>query len=515
MSRRPAELINRRETLTLTGTVGKGQEWLVKSKPYSYPIVARLAAGLAFFITAPIITNRFGLRGLGLWSLYTTAAYAPLVLDVGLIDCLMREAGLAVAGTGSWSRTRRVLMATTCIYMLYATVLGFVAAFWHHSVIALFNVPTALEPAAKSLLVILPVAMFMSGLASISQTLHLTAGESNRYYRTSTMVSLGGVLAAAVVLVLPGATLGRLAVVSVAVQALLPLLMIRLGLLWDLVLVRYQPDDGRLREAMSYGVRIAVANVTFFVMNSTDRFFLAAYTDLQVVAGYEIGTRALSVARTTATAVLPTQFARFVHQPGRSLYRSMESRFSLLSVSLIVGVLALTPFFVQIWLGRDMPPYALASAVVVAINSITILSTGIPVVVARVLGMPNRELISVVVNLVLNVTLTIILGPRIGFVGVVGATTIATLCGSTLFHISWRRSASLGQTFPGGLAIWAVAIGALGLPLLIALVVVRALTLTKLPLTGVFGLAWTIGVVVAGSHLSRRRVSGELAEPGW
>ncbi len=488
------------------------RSWLGRATPYTAPIVARAALSFAFFVTAPMITRRFGLGGLGLWTLYTTASQAPLVLDVGLIDCLMREAGLAVSGNGSWSRTRRVLLATLSVYVIYAAVVAAAAFFATDLVMTTFNVPSSLQPDAERLMKLLPVAMLVSGLASISQTLHLVAAGATRYYGAATFVAVVGGLACVTALLVPGRTLARLAIVGVVAQAALPLLLLRLRLFGDVLLTRHRPDGGKLREVMSYGIKVAVANITSFVMNYTDRFFLAAYTDLRVVAGYEVGTRALGVARSMATAVLPTQFARFVRQPTGALYRSIESRFALLSVFSVVGVLTITPFFVRLWLGQDLPPYALESALVVATTSLVILSTGVPVIVARAVGRPNPELISVLVNLVLNLGLTIHLGPRVGFAGVMAATVAGTVLGASVFHVLWRREPQLGGTYPGVLTTWSVVAVASGLPLGAGLAIAAVFDLSDISLAGVFGGAWLLGLVAADWRLTRQHTGNRLVE---
>ena len=190
--------------------------------------------------------------------------------------------------------------------------------------------------------------------------------------------------------------------------------------------VRFQKA---VRQAAGYGMPIMIAGLANLGLNSADRFIIAGLWDFEVVAEfsvmYTIGFASTRFITAPANMKIFPEFVRAHHHAGAlSHIRDMSGVAWFASVAYCVVVALLGPLFVRQLLSADYALQGVDFALVGAASSLFLLFT----FNSAHLKLKNRTglmMVLLFVALAINVSLSLILVPGLGYRGAVISTFIS------------------------------------------------------------------------------------------
>lgn len=231
------------------------------------------------------------------------------------------------------------------------------------------------------------------------------------------------------------------------------------------------PGRPLVREILGFSVKNQVGWLADLVNFQTDKMVIALMIDVRAAAAYEIASRVVMAARSTAiltvSAIIPTAAARIVSE-GKKVIAEMYPHNTLRTCAIAFPLLVLAsvtaPFLLIAWLGTAPGDSELLIPLLTFAYVVNI-TTGVGTTIAIAAGQPGLAATNAVQIAVLNVVLTVALAPLLGLWGVVLGTFLAVASGSILFNIRFLRkfdlpaSALLSAVLPAGV----LALG-LGIP---------------------------------------------------
>jgi O-antigen/teichoic acid export membrane protein len=215
-------------------------------------------------------------------------------------------------------------------------------------------------------------------------------------------------------------------------------------------------DIARLRELAGFGLPLVLSGVAMFAMNSADRYFLRAYSDVAELGTYAMGYKVamiIAVMVKAFTVAWPPAAFRIVHDPdAKTTYAKILTYYLAVTMTLVLGV---TSFRTEVVAILSTPEYAAATSVVLLLM-LSIVLQGVYYIFQINVSLTNRTyLVPPVVFLAVgvNTLLNFLLIPRYGMQGAAVATITAffTLAAATLLvghrfypiRYEWRNMAMI------------------------------------------------------------------------
>lgn len=404
------------------------------------------------FISVPLIIDRVGLAGYGIWTLALTAVVYVTTAEAGVGPAVQRFSAVALGGA-DLRAIARLLWTTIALYaVLGLVVLG--AAQPLAPVLAdLFDVSAGLHDDAEAMFSIVGLvgllALLAAGLGNVQQGLE-------RYVAyawsaaAAAVVSLGGIIIA----LESGAGLSGLAWAAAAQQA--TILCVRAWSVRD-VLGAAPPALVSRAEARALGafsLRVQMTVLSMLVNLQTDKIVVGLVAAGRTLGQLGIGAQIAEAGRLVAGAALSPMVSRMSVTHGSAdpaalgpLFERLQRLWTLTIVGLtVIGVATLYPL-VATWLGPGHGEAALLGGFLVVAYGANLL-TGPGTAYLRAIGRPGIEARTGAVTIVANVVLTVALGIAFGAVGVVAATLSAFAIGTAWFLSRLRIEAKLPPFTP-------------------------------------------------------------------
>lgn len=196
-------------------------------------------------------------------------------------------------------------------------------------------------------------------------------------------------------------------------------------------------SEGFIRDAR-------ISNIADLVNLQADRFLVAAFGGAHSVAIYELAFRIANGLRLLSTAPLPPLFSYFARNRSTDDGTQVRQIWWLhagLTWSLGVSLLVSTPYLTDMWVGNSIPSTTVVTLLMqyLILGAMIHLTTAIPEQYLRAKGsmLPAKTLS--VSCAVVNMVLSLALGPTFGVEGIVGATTISLVAGTAIFFFKLRH----------------------------------------------------------------------------
>jgi O-antigen/teichoic acid export membrane protein len=198
-------------------------------------------------------------------------------------------------------------------------------------------------------------------------------------------------------------------------------------------------------DATGYGLRVQAVEVGYLVNTQADRLFLGGFFGPAVVAGFEPGSKLITLLRTPVTVVMAAVFPAVVdfvrqHTVDRlfRVYLVMTRYLASFSAVTVAVVVATADPLVRLWLGHAVP-LATDTIALLAVGHGFNVAAGAAAVVTMTDGRPGLlaryAVAGTVLNLVLTVPLLWIFGPP----GVPLATTVSLLASTLYLFAQFHR----------------------------------------------------------------------------
>ncbi len=399
----------------------------------------RVVAVLVWLLFTPAILRALGAEGFALWALFFALTGHFAALDFGLVQGTLRHVAAsrergAHAEAGAFA-TLAVLGFVILGVLWLAVTLGFEGA-----VMAWLRVPAADDSGARFAMVAGAGVFVVAGFANVLMAVAQGYGRFDLANRVALVLTAQQALGIPIVLHNGWGLQG---------------LVVNVGLGWVLggvlgvgVLRRSVPEFRwrsprasmlHLREALTFGGPLQVANVLWTINLNLDKFLLARLVALAAVTPYELGARvvaaALSFPQLLLLAVVPAAAAMHASEDKmrlRALYdRGDRYLLSACAVTL-AALLGSADRLYGTWLG---PGHADAALVLrgLALASAATITAGMGSAVIRGVGRTDLEAWFHATALTVHLGLSLWLLPLIGLRGALVAMLASNVAGTIVF----------------------------------------------------------------------------------
>ena len=377
----------------------------------------------------PLLIDRLGLAGFGLWTLAQTIVLYVTTAEVGFGPALARYASVHATDP---DRPRQVLGAAFALYTAAGLLVVAGCQLLADPLVDAFSVPPALHSDAVATVGIVGwvalVALLAAALGHVLYGLERFAA-----FTWTNMVGSLTFLVAIVALMRGGGRLQDAAYSALAQWSVVALL--RLWPLRDVVFSRGPRVPGRalLRDLFGFSLRLQGAVLAGLLNTQTDRVVIGAVAKPTTVGQVSIATQMADAGRVLAWAALNPMISRMAVTFGAegegALTELLQRQRRLWTVGLVGGIAvavgAARPT-IQAWLGDGYDQAALFAVLLIAGYGIGLIPYP-AFAYLRAKGNPAIEGVFGVVTVALNLVGTIVLALTVGAVGVVTATLVAYL----------------------------------------------------------------------------------------
>lgn len=460
--------------------------------------LGQVAALLILFALTPVILDRVGVSGYGLWALVGSIAAYGALLDLGIGSAIVkytaefRARADTASGTGLIATALRVYLVLGAIAVVCGVVLAPIIP-------VLINIRPADRPTA-SLLVLMTGLNVGISIASAPATSVLLGLQRFDLYN---VVSTGGTVLWAIgtVLILQAGG-GVVGMVALNIPVTLAMRFVCIEFIRrtapDLPFGYAGASRAVARRVLGYSWSIFASDISTLLQKKSDELVIGTFLSVAAVTPYSLARRLSEVAH-----VLTNQFVR-VLLPLASELDAGEDRSRLIELYLVstrltvaifasigLGLVVLAGQVMLVWVG---PGYDEAIPIVAILTTASLLLTSQWPAGSILQGMARFQPVAVtsVVSGLVNLALSIILVGRLGIVGVAWGTFVPTAVetiGFVLPYTMWVLRVSpwraLRETWLPALAPAVPA----GLVLLLLREVVAPQSLIAVGLTGACGTA--------------------------
>ncbi len=460
-------------------------------------------------LLVPQLLRGLGAEGFALWSLFFALTGYLSALDLGFSQGTMRHVAAARARGDGREAGEFALMGLLGYLMLGLAWLA-ITPFVREPALDLLRIAASHRAEAGAAFMLAPLAFAVMGTSLVTLTSLQGWGRfdlANGVTFSSVIVQAGGALWS---LQQGWGLIGvlRFAVAGSVVGTLVGLVLLRAGadgFVWGTP----RRALGRLRATMAFGGPLQLANILGVAHQQIDKLFLARYVALALVSPYELGLRLAAVIgslpQLMLVALMPAASA--LHALGdeaglKAAYERSARWVMAITAAVSAGVMGGAPRLLLAWLGTP-PAGAELCLTGLTIAMVLAMTTGTATAIARAIGRTRYEAEYSGLGLAVHVVLGLVLVPRLGLMGAIVATGIANVFASgwLLFRFArvtgWGgsvvflrptlqplivlavtaaagRQVALLLPVAGGVAGWAWAIVASGLPAAAALGVLAA-----------------------------------------
>lgn len=213
--------------------------------------------------------------------------------------------------------------------------------------------------------------------------------------------------------------------------------------------MRFRPfslDRKIFRKTFHYGINIRIASISELVNLHVDKILLGYFLNTKLVGLYELGAKIAKIARSFPEQLLPavlpasSEFHALDDKDRlQKLYHRGSKYLCLLAFPIAFFVVSNASLIMTFWLGEPGFKESALALQVLSIAYVLLLVASMGRLVARGMGIPQVEMRSSVLIMVMNIFLSIILIIKFGFSGALLGTSISAGLGSLYFMLSFHR----------------------------------------------------------------------------
>lgn len=401
-------------------------------------VVAVVGASL---VAVPLIVDRLGLAGYGLWVLAQSIVIYITTAELGFGPAISRFTGVHAADADA---VRRLLVLTMSVYAVVGLLLTALLWVVARPLVDLFDVPARFDHDAlrtvRLMGVVATAALVASGLG------HLLNGRER--FLAATVTNAVGSLVFLVTLV---ALLDRGRRIEDAAWATLAqwvvVAALRLVVLRDVLRAGrgLLPDRRLIRELAAFAARLQAATLATLLSTQTDRVIVGVVAPATTLGQVGLATQVGDAGRLVGYSVftpLATRMAVTYGEGGEPAVRRtlaglragwMTATFG----AVVVAVGAVRPT-IESWVGPGHDQAALFAGLLITGYGTGLLPSP-DFAYLRALGRPSTEGLFGVVTVAGNLAATVLFGILFGAIGVVASTTGAYLASTAWVLLRLRR----------------------------------------------------------------------------
>lgn len=203
-------------------------------------------------------------------------------------------------------------------------------------------------------------------------------------------------------------------------------------------------DFRKIKEILSYGVKMQISNIAGMINLQTDKTIIGYFLNLAAVTAYEIGQKIALFCRMIVGLILSALVPAVseLDAAGKSfailkLYERGNKYLASITFPILIFTIIFADLLISAWIGAGHERSVLVARLL-TIGIFINLLTGVGVMIVRGIGKPAYETEYAVICLILNIGLGIVLVKFYGFVGVVLSAPISVAIGSIYFVLKFH-----------------------------------------------------------------------------
>lgn len=199
-------------------------------------------------------------------------------------------------------------------------------------------------------------------------------------------------------------------------------------------------SSAMFKRLWNFGFKVQIAGFSEFINRQLDKILLGYFLNVRMVGFYELGSK---IAITTGS--IPSILLRAIEPASselnaaddkralNSLYARGTKYLVLIAFPLALFVIMNASVIMHFWMGKPGYEKSALAIQVLTIGYSFFLINGVGRLMARGMGVPQFEMISALIILGLNISLSITLIILFGFVGALIGTSVSAIVGSVFF----------------------------------------------------------------------------------
>lgn len=410
-----------------------------------FNIVGRFWGILVYLLLTPFIIHHIGIERYGIWALITVLIGYFSLLDFGIGTSFVKFISEFYTKKEN-DKINQLINSGIVIYSILAVFIIAITPFIIDVILTLFNIPNELYKEAKFVFVLGIAISAIANALSPFRALQDGLQRMDIINKITILVSIP--MAAGTLYVLKkGYGLEGLIINNAAVILLASAInvVVAFKIFPNL---RFNPllvNKSLMKKLFYFGVKIQINRLEVLFTFQADKVIIAHFLNISLVSFYEFGSMIINRTRELPllliTSIIPAASEINAKKDNLKLYDLYirgTKYLALIAMPLLTFVLITAPQIMLTWLGPGYGKSALVIQILAPCYFINILS-GVGTSIGVGIGKPEMQVKAGLFQLILNITLSIILVIKIGFIGVVIATLLSLSLGSLWFIKLFHR----------------------------------------------------------------------------
>ncbi len=408
--------------------------------------VARIFAFIVAIMLLPYIVRHIGAVKYGVWAIVSVITGYFSLLDFGIGATFIKEVA-AFDAEGNQHGINQIVNMGFVFYAILTVILTIIAFTLIDTVILFLKIPQEVRSEAKFVFIL---AIITFGVSNAIGTFSAVSNGLQRMEITSMVSIAGSIISALGVLFFIENGYGLRGLMINNTLVLLISGVVNIILAYKLFpSLKFDPwyfwEWKRFKNLLRFGYKVQIAKIEDLITFQTDKIILAYFLGIGVVTYYEVGSSIINTGRAIplllVTAIIPA--ASEISALGDKtrivdLYSRGTKYLAVFGMPLMTLLFFTAPTLISLWVGEGYEKSVLIIQVLVPCYVINIL-TGVSSSASVGVGKPELPMHAALVQIILNLLLSVLLVKRLGFTGVAIATFISLSFSSIWFMISFHR----------------------------------------------------------------------------
>lgn len=405
---------------------------------------------LISLLLIPFIIHRIGMEQYGIWVLLEVVIIYLSLLDFTGIGGAFVKYIAEYHATRDFNRCNQVINLGWAYYTVFWIIMASLVFLFKNPLLRIFRFPPELSSTISVVFLGILLISFIRGSFAVFRSVLLGL---QRMDITNTIAILTSLVHAGSVILFLSLGFGlKGLVLSGLIVALFTVILQTVFAARTLPQMRFRLfsfSKDIFKKTFVYGINIRVATLSEMINTHVDKIFLGYFLNTLLVGSYELGAKIARIARSFPEQLLPAILpaSSELHALDdkdnlQKLYFRGSKYLSLLTFPLALFIIANAPIIITFWMGdRGFPGFqqSVLALQVLSVGYVFMLLVSMGRLIARGMGIPQYEMRSSVLIVILNIALSLILIIKLGFIGALLGTASSGIIGSTYFFYSFNR----------------------------------------------------------------------------
>ncbi len=402
--------------------------------------ISRILTTVVAFISIPIIVQKLGIEGYGVWESIIAISVISNVFQGSISGVLLWLVSNAY-GINDIKQVRNYVSMSVFVSLVLFLIITPAAWFGKSFLVKLFNIPTELIPTAAW---ILPCIVGLMLLGTIPEIL---ASLLSGYQRAGATILTQSIAVATNNIIVIFCLMSGFGFLSLLIGFAAGFLISTVGLyliairtVGKFTLMPKIPSRAVINKVAPYAGFMLIGALSIALRDQADKIILSSVASPVWTGYYGIAARLAGVVTIVCTffyvptiAAAGSLFSKNDHDGILMLYDDVITMISFVVGLVVVIVGGLYDRIIFLWIGKLFPDMGLILFLLLLGNGVAVILTGAASSVCKGMGLVRIETIYIIISLVLNIILKLTFVPLFGAIGSIASTAVSWSVSSVCF----------------------------------------------------------------------------------